>query len=88
MIANLVTKRKIFFNFSQILIRNREIFTVLLVAIAVDSFCSGFCYQEKPKQPSYISLKNTLLGILRLPVQLVSVMITATMFEEKSSITT
>ena len=76
MIASLGTKRKIFFNFSQNPIRNQEIFTVLLEAIAVDSFCSSFCYQEKPKQTSYISLLNTPLRILRLPVELVSVMIT------------
>ena len=31
--------------------------SVLLVAIAVDSFCSSFCHQEKPKQPSYISFE-------------------------------
>ena len=45
-------------------------------AIAVDSFCSSFCHQEKPKQPSCISLWNALLRILRLPMQVVSVMIT------------
>ena len=28
------------------------------MAIAVDSFCSSFCHQEEPKQPSYISLWN------------------------------
>ena len=55
-IASLGSKRKIFFNCSQNSIRNQEIFTVLLVAIAVDSFCSFFCNQEKPKRPSYIFL--------------------------------
>ena len=76
MIASLGTKRKIFFNFSsQNSIRNQEIFTVLLVAIAVDCFYPSFCHQEKPKQPSYISLWNALLQILRLPMQAVSVMI-------------
>ena len=76
MIASLDSKRKIFFNFSQNPIRNQDIFTVLLVAPAVDCFCSSFCHQENTKQPSYISLLNTLLRILRLPVQLGSVMIT------------
>ena len=75
MTASLVTKGKIFFNCSQNRIRNQEIFTVLLVAIAFDSFYSSFCHQEKPKQPSYISLWNALLLILRLPMQVVSVMI-------------
>ena len=51
MIASLGTKRKSFFNFSQNPIRNQGIFTVPLVAIAVDSFCSSFCLQEKSKQP-------------------------------------
>ena len=76
MIASLDTERNMFFNFSQIPIRNQEIFAVLLVAIAVESFCSSFCHQEKPKQSSYISLWNALLRILGLPVQMVSVMIT------------
>ena len=56
-----------FFSFSQNPIRNQEIFTVLLVAIAIDSFCSSFWHQENPKKPSYISLQNKLLRILRLP---------------------
>ena len=56
MIAYLGTKRKIFFNVSENPVRNQEIFTVLLVAIAVDSFCSSFCHKEKPEQPSNISL--------------------------------
>ena len=47
MIPSLGTK--IFFNFSQSSIRNQEIFTVLLVAIVIDSFCSIFWHQEKPK---------------------------------------
>ena len=47
MIANLDTK--IFFSFSQNPVRNQEIFTVLLVAIVIDSFCSIFWHQEKPK---------------------------------------
>ena len=58
MITSLGTKRNIFFNFSQNSIRNQEIFTVLVVAITIDSFCSSFCHQEKPKQPSYISLSK------------------------------
>ena len=76
MIASLGTKRKIFFNFSRNPIRNQEIFTFLLAAIAVDCFCSSFCHQEKPKQPSYIYLWNALLRVLRLPMQVVSVVIT------------
>ena len=48
-----------FLNFSQ----NQKMFTVLFVAIAVDSFCSSFCHQKKPNQPSYISLWNALLRI-------------------------
>ena len=76
MIASLGTKRKFFFNFSQNTIRNQEFFTFLLVAIAVDCSCSSFCHQEKPKQPAYIYLWNELLRILRLPMQVVSVMIT------------
>ena len=55
------TKRENFFNFPQNTTRNQEIFTVVVVAIAVDSFYSSFCHQEMPKQPSYISLWNTLL---------------------------
>ena len=66
----------LFFNFSQNPIRDQEIFTVLIVVVAADSFCSSFCHQEKPKQPSYISLWNALLRIVRLPIQVVSVMIT------------
>ena len=66
----------IFVNFSQNQIRDQEIFTVLLVAIAADSFCSSFCHQEKPKQPLYISLRNVILRILRLPMQVVSAMTT------------
>ena len=46
MIATLGTKRKIFFNFFPNPIRNQEVFTVLLVAIAVDHFCSSSCRQE------------------------------------------
>ena len=53
MIASLSTK--IFFNFSQNPIRTQEIFTVLLVAIAIGRFCSSFWHQEKPKRSSYIS---------------------------------
>ena len=63
----------IFINFSQNQIRDQEMFTVLLVAIAADSFCSSFCHQEKPKQPSYIFLWNALLQILRLPMQVVTI---------------
>ena len=44
MIASLGTKRKTFFSFSQNPMRNQEIFTVILVAIAVDRFCSNFCH--------------------------------------------
>ena len=76
MIVYLGTKRKTFSNFSQNPLRNQEIFTVLLVAIAVDSFYSGFYHQEKPKKPSYIYLWNALLQILILPMQVVNVMIT------------
>ena len=60
-IASPGTKRKLFFNFSQNPIRSHKIFTVLLVAIAIDSFFSSFYHQENPKQPSYISLWNALL---------------------------
>ena len=58
-------------NFLQMFSKSNENIT-----IAVDSFCSTFHHQEKPKQPLYICLYNTLLQILKLPVQLVSVMIT------------
>ena len=54
MIASLCTK--IFFNFYQNSIINQEIFTVLIVDIAIHRFCSSFWLKEKPKQPSYISL--------------------------------
>ena len=54
MIVSLGTK--IFLTFPQNPIRNQEILTILLAAIASDSFGFSFWHQEKPKQPSYISL--------------------------------
>ena len=47
MIASLGTK--IFLNFSQNPIRNQEIFSVFLVAIAIDKFRCSLWHQEKPK---------------------------------------
>ena len=75
-IASVGTEKKIFLNFSQNPIKNQEIFTVLLAAIAIDGFYSIFFHQVKPKRPSYIFLWNALLRILRLLMQVVSVMIT------------
>ena len=49
MIASLGTK--VFFNFSQNLNRNQDIFTVFFVVIAIDSFCSSFWHQEKLNSP-------------------------------------
>ena len=54
MIVSLGTK--IFLTFPQNPIRNQEILTILLAAIVSDSFGFSFWHQEKPKQPSYISL--------------------------------
>ena len=78
-----------FFSFSQNPIRNQEIFTVLLVAIAIDSFCSSFWHQENPKKPSYISLQNKLLRILKLPSAIGQCYDNAaTVSKKKSGITT